>query len=70
MTLFDLRLNLTVLALLFFALFGALSSANAQQIPVENFGRLPAIEQPLIAPDGENVAAVLNSESGPLIAVG
>jgi len=31
---------------------------------------LPAIEQPLIAPDGENVAAVLNSESGPLIAVG
>ena len=70
MNLLDLRLNLTALTSFVLASVAPLSWAYAQQIPVESFGRLPAIEQPTVSPDGEHVAAVLNSANGPLIAVG
>ncbi|NIA27029.1 MAG: alpha/beta fold hydrolase [Desulfobulbaceae bacterium] len=42
----------------------------AEEIPVESFGHLPYVEQPELSPDGNYVAAVLNTGDVPAVVVG
>ncbi len=44
-------------------------SVYAEQLPVEHFGHLPMVQNPVVSPNGEWVAAVLNGEEGPTIVV-
>ena len=46
------------------------SALMAEEIPVENFGHLPVVEQPTVSMDGEHVAAVLNAGEIPVVVVG
>lgn len=45
------------------------SAAEAEKIPVEAFGTLPLIEDPVLSPDGAQMAATMNVEGKPVVAI-
>ncbi|GLX79402.1 peptidase S9 [Thalassotalea insulae] len=57
--------------ILILSLFIAASQAMAksQQIPLEYFNHLPAVEQPSISPDGKHIAVILNQAEFTQVAI-
>ena len=41
--------------------------AWSESLPSASFGRLPLIENPVLSPNGDQIAAIWNSEDGPTI---
>lgn len=56
---------ITVIVVAAFATFAA-----AAELPVESFGHMPVVEQPSVSPNGQLVAAVLNTGDTPAVVVG
>jgi hypothetical protein len=48
----------------------AFASVPAAELPVESFGHMPVIEQPSVSPNGQFVAAVLNTGDTPAVVIG
>lgn len=46
------------------------SPSFSAELPVESFGHMPVIEQPSVSPNGQFVAAVLNTGETPAVVVG
>ena len=47
----------------------AASLAADGELPVADFAALPAVEFPVVSPDGKQVATIVNSQEGPEIAI-
>jgi dipeptidyl aminopeptidase/acylaminoacyl peptidase len=45
------------------------TAAGAERIPVDAFGTLPLIEDPVLSPDGTQMAATMNVEGRPVVAI-
>jgi dipeptidyl aminopeptidase/acylaminoacyl peptidase len=47
----------------------AAAAADVERIPVEAFGKLPLIQDPVLSPDGTQMAAIMEVEGKPVVAV-
>lgn len=55
--------------LAYFCFVMTLNVQAKSAIPIEHFSHLPLIQQPVISPNGDNIAAIYNTDEGPVVVV-